>query len=110
MKIQQVIWGTTITASLASSAFAACHGYYCQGVIETMTVTSDAAYIRLAGGTTGLTNCTPYSGGYLTLNRNDADWTVYYATILAAYLAKESITIRPDDSSANCTIAYIAVP
>jgi hypothetical protein len=98
----------TITANVALAACPA--GYYCDGSIETITLTDDAAYIRLVGGTAGLTNCTPYGQNYFTLPKANPNYSSYYATLLAAYSAKESVTLRPVDSSTNCTIAYIAVP
>jgi hypothetical protein len=94
-----------------SPAFADCAaGYYCKAQIQDMTMTDGAVYIRLVGGTTGLTNCTPYSTSYFTLPRSNPYFASYYATLLGAYLAKESVTIRPNDGSTGCTVAYIAMP
>jgi hypothetical protein len=89
---------------------AECFGYYCSGVIQAMTVTDGAVHIMLVGGTTGLTNCTPYSQSYFTLLKSNINYESYYATLLAAYMAKESVTLRPVDSSPNCTVAYMGVP
>jgi hypothetical protein len=75
-----------------------------------MSVVENAVYIRLVGGTDGLTTCTPYSGNYMTLPKDHANYSSYYAALLAAYFAKESITLRPVDSSPNCSLLYIAVP
>jgi hypothetical protein len=96
----------------SSAAFAACPaGYFCKGQIQDMTMTDTAVYIRLVDGTTGLTNCTPYSSSYFTLPRaNNPNFAGYYATLLGAYLSKESVTIRPVDGSVGCTVSYIAVP
>jgi len=58
----------------AGVAAAECFGYYCSGPIETMTISDDAVYIRLVGGTTGLNSCTPYSGGYMVLHKNHANY------------------------------------
>ena len=56
------------TASVANADCSA--SYWCTGLIQSMTLTDDAAYIRLVGGTTGLTICTPYSQTYFTLPRS----------------------------------------
>ena len=101
-----VLGGVATTA-----AHAACTaGYFCTGPIQSITVTDDAVYIRLVDGTAGLTNCTPYSQSYFTLPKSNVNYSSYYSMLVAAYMAKESVTLRPVDSSANCTIAYIAVP
>jgi hypothetical protein len=93
------------------SANADCsNGIWCSGVIEAMTVADDLVYIKIVGGTTGLTNCTPVSTGYFTLYRSNVNFNSYYAMLVAAYIAKESVTLRPVDSSPNCVISYIAVP
>jgi hypothetical protein len=95
-----------------SAAYADCPaGYFCKAPIQDMTMTDSAVYIRLVGGTTGLTNCTPYSSSYFTLPRtNNPNFAGYYATLLAAYMGKESVTIRPVDGSTGCTVSYIALP
>jgi hypothetical protein len=94
----------------AAPAFADCFGYFCRGQIQDMTVTADAVYVRLQNGTTGLTNCTPYAQHYFTLHRDNPNYSSFYATLMAAYMAKESVTLRPVDASANCVLSYIAVP
>lgn len=109
--IQSAACAALLSALATGVAQADCsHGYFCQGVIQTMTVVDDAVYISLVGGTTGLTNCTPYSSIYFTLPRSNPNYQAHYATLLAAYMAKESVTLRPVDSSSGCTIAYIAAP
>ncbi len=95
---------------LTTAARAECFGYYCSGVIQAMTVTDSAVHIMLVGGTAGLTNCTPYSQSYFTLLKSNVNYESYYATLLAAYMAKESVTLRPVDTSSNCTVAYMGIP
>jgi hypothetical protein len=58
----------------------------------------------------GLTNCTPYSQSYFTLPKSNVNYNSYYAMRVAAYMAKETVALRPVDSSPNCTLAYMAAP
>lgn len=106
---RRILWAA-IGVAASPAVMAQCFGYYCSGVIQSMTITSDVVYVRLFGDLAGLTNCTPYSQVYLTLPKSDPNYSSYYATLLAAYMAKESVTLRPIDSSPNCTISYAAVP
>ena len=94
----------------AGVAAAECFGYYCSGPIETMTISDDAVYIRLVGGTTGLNSCTPYSGGYMVLHKNHANYASLYSTLVAAHMAKESVSLRPQENGTSCPILYIMVP
>jgi hypothetical protein len=65
---------------------------------------------ELVGDTVGLTSRTPYSQSFFTLAKSNTNYASHYATLLAAYLAKESVTIRPVDASVGCVVSYIAVP
>jgi len=95
----------------SSAAIGNCAPIQCSAPIQAITITDDAVYIRLVGDTVGLTNCTAYSGSYITLPKTgNPNFTSYYAAVLAAYVAKESITLRTVDGSPNCAIAYIALP
>jgi hypothetical protein len=110
-RIATVLIAAMIGSLTMTAARAACTaGYYCSGVIETMTVADDVVYVKLVGGTTGLTNCTPVPGSYFTLPRSNPNYNSYYAMLVAAYMAKESVLLRPVEASPNCTISYIAVP
>lgn len=108
--IKSAVCAAIASAFITTAARAECFGYYCSGVIQAMTVTDGAVYISLVGGATGLTNCTPHQQSYFTLPKNNVNYESYYAALLAAYMAKESVTLRPVDSSPNCTVAYIGVP
>jgi hypothetical protein len=110
-RIKTVGAAALLTGFTLDAAVAACQsGYFCTGVIETMTITDDSVFIRLVGGTAGLTNCTPYAQSYFSLPKSNVNYASYYSVLLAAYMAKESVTLRPVDSSTNCTISYVAVP
>jgi hypothetical protein len=109
--VRQLACGAMAALVTAAVAKADCAGgYWCTGLIQTMTMTDDAVYVRLVGDTNGLTNCTPYSQNYFTLPRSNVNYSAYYATLLGAYLAKESVLIRPIQNSTNCSISYIQVP
>jgi hypothetical protein len=95
---------------VSTAAGAVCAPIMCSGIVQTMTVSETHVYIRLAGDTVGLTNCTPYSGNYFTLPKSNVNYASYYATLLAAYMAKEQVSLRSIDGSTGCTISYIAVP
>jgi hypothetical protein len=111
MKTRSIVFAAAALASLCSApASAACFGYYCSAPIETLTIDDTAAYIRLVGGVTGLNSCTPYSGSYMVLYKSHASFKEMYASLLAAYMAKESVTLRPVEASTNCTILYIGMP
>jgi hypothetical protein len=108
---RSIAFAAAAVASLCTvPASAACFGYYCSAPIETMSIDDTAAYIRLVGGVTGLNSCTPYSGNYMVLYKTHASFKELYAVLVGAYLAKESVTLRPVEASTNCTILYIAVP
>jgi hypothetical protein len=108
--MRRLIHTVAVLALLPTVASAACYGYYCTGTIQAMSIANDNVYVRLTGGTNGLTNCTPYQSEYITLPKSNPNYSSYYAVLLAAYLAKESITLRPTDASPNCSLLYIAVP
>jgi hypothetical protein len=99
-----------ILALLPPVASSACYGYYCSATIQDMSITNDAVYIRLTGGASGLTNCTPYQNDYITLPKSNTNYNSYYAALIAAYLGKASVTLRPINGSPNCSLSYMAVP
>jgi hypothetical protein len=94
----------------SGGVFAACTTYYCQGTISLLYVTDTGAYVQLSGGLTGLTNCTPESGVYLTLPKTNGNYSSLYALLLLAKAQGSIITIRTNDGSAGCTVAYITTP
>lgn len=102
---------TLITACLLPLvADAQCQTYICSGSIQAITVSESAVYVRLAGDTAGLTVCTLYEGTYFTLPKAHSNYSSYYAAILAAYISKEPLSLRPIDGSGNCSLSYIAFP
>ena len=109
-RIRRSVLSLASTLLFSFAANAQCYGYYCSAVIQSLTVADTAVYIQLTGGLSGLTNCTPYSSSYMTLPKDNPGFKDYYAALLGAYLSKQSVTLRPIDSSGNCSIAYIALP
>jgi len=110
MSFRVLVQSIAAALGVSATAGAQCFGYYCSAVIQSMTVADNAVYIQLVGGVSGLNNCTPYSQSYFTLQKDNPNFKDYYAALLGAYLSKQSVTLRPQDSSANCSIAYIAFP
>lgn len=112
MKIHRgIMWPGLLVTQLASQmSFAACTSASCSDTIGTFYVTSGALYIRPTAGLAGLTNCTPLSGGYVTIPKTDPNYSSYYALLLAADLAGQSIAMRTTDSSSPCTVSYITLP
>jgi hypothetical protein len=58
----------------------------------------------------GLTNCTPEGGVYLTLPKAQGNYNSLYALLLLAKAQGTAITIRTNDGSTGCTVAYITMP
>jgi hypothetical protein len=98
--------GVLVTQFASQLAFATCTTASCVDTIGTFYVTSSALYIKPSGGLTGLTNCTPLSGGWLTIPTTDPNYSSYYALMLAADLAGQILTFRTTDNSSPCTITY----
>ena len=95
--------------SLSSGAFAVCSYYYCQGTISLLYVNDVATYVQLSSGVSGLTNCTPESGVYLTVPKANSNYNSLYALLLLAKAQGTAVTIRTNDGSAGCTVAYITM-
>ena len=92
---------------IGSSAFGACNANYCQATISLLYVDAGAVYIQMTGGLSGLTNCTPDSGVYLTLPKTNANYSSLFALLLLSKAQGSSIMIRTNDGSSGCTVAYI---
>jgi hypothetical protein len=99
-----------LSGLLPVSAMACSSGVFCSGPIELLYLDETSAYIKLAGGLSGLTGCTPASGVYLTLPKTHANYTSLYAALLAAYFTKESVTLRMVEGSSNCALLYMTIP
>jgi hypothetical protein len=97
-------------ASSNAAQAASIAGHCCTGVIQSLTIADDAVCIRLVDGTVGLTNCTACSQIYFMLPRSSLNHNSYYAMRVAACTAKEGVTLRSADSSANCMLACMAAP
>jgi hypothetical protein len=98
-----------VSLGLVDEIALACTSSSCSDTIGVLYITDGNVYIQPTHGLSGLTNCTPVSGGYLSLPTTDTSYASYYAMLLSAKLTNQSITLRTN-SGANCTIAYATVP
>jgi hypothetical protein len=86
---------------------ATCFTNYCTDTVSQTYLNDTTLLIKLTNGLSGLTNCTPQAGGYITVPKTNANYNAYYAMVLSASLAKTTITIRTTDSSSPCATAYM---
>lgn len=95
----------------ANTALADCNSNSCQSVLITSLYTraDGGAYITVGGNMAAL-NCTLYGGTYLTLPTASARFKEIYATLLAHQLSNQPVTVRIDETSNGCTVAYITSP
>ena len=100
---------TFLVSTLATGAAFACTSASCSDTIGVLYVQDGVVYISPTHGLSGLTNCTPVSGTYISLPTTDTNYSSFYALLLAAKLTTQSITIRTN-SGANCTISYVTDP
>jgi len=105
-----ILVGALVAQVASQMGIAACTAGSCSDTIGTLYVTSTGVYIRPTAGLTGLTNCTPLTGGYLTIPTTDPNYSSYYALLLAANFTGQSITLRLTDNSSPCTVAYMTNP
>ena len=54
-----------------------------------------------------LTNCTPVSGVYFTLNTSLKNADMVYSTLLSASMLNKTVNIRIVENTANCLISYV---
>jgi hypothetical protein len=95
--------------ALVSVAHASCTPESCYAAIQKLYLNNSGIYIQLEGGYVGLTNCTLYSGVYMTLPTSNPNYNSYYAALLAKQITKEPVTIRTVDASTNCAVSYITM-
>lgn len=93
----------------ASTASADCNSNSCYGRIKRLYVNAgdgQKVYVDM-GGSPG--NCTLLSGVYIQLDIGSENGRVVYNTLLAAYTAGQSVTVRTNDGGA-CFVKYVAIP
>jgi hypothetical protein len=95
--------------SVAQTALA-CGTNYCSDTIGKFVVQDGYLYIKPTNGVSGLTNCTLAAPYYLTIPTTDPQYSHYFAALLAAQFAGQSVTLRTLDGSSNCSIGYITIP
>lgn len=92
---------------LVSVAYADCTADRCENVRITRIVTTpDRVWVKTSGTLSNL-NCTVDSGVYVALLRTNGAFREIYSNLLAFQIAGLPISIRIDDGSSPCSIAYV---
>ncbi len=100
---------TAVICGFAGEAFATCTTNSCTDTISLIYLTDNGVYVQLTSGLSGLTNCTPLSGIYLTVPKTDSNFSAYYATILSARITNQALTLRLTDNSTPCAVTYLTM-
>src|SRR5437868_11839280 len=92
----------------ATQAVAECNNYICENVrISTLYTSADGGvYVRAQGNISAL-NCTLEGGIYMTLVASSPRFKEIYANLMAYQLADRPISIRINEGSQGCTVAYV---
>jgi len=96
--------------ALPSQVALACASSSCSDTIGVLYLTDAGIYVQPSHGLSGLTNCTPLSGGYLTVPKGDTNYASYYAFLVTARVMNQSISLRLTDGSNPCTVTYMTMP
>jgi hypothetical protein len=96
-----------LVMAAVGAAFASCQSNNCADTLSQIYLNDTTVMFKLTSGLAGLTNCTPLSGGYLTVPKSNANYTSYYALLLSASLTNQTITVRTTDSTNPCTVSYL---
>lgn len=86
---------------------ASCSTAACSDTVGQFYVSDAGLYLQLTHGLSGLTNCTPISGAYVSVPIGDTNYSSFYALVLSASLTGQSIFFRTIDGSSGCAAAYI---
>jgi hypothetical protein len=73
-------------------------------VLQLYTEANGNVYVQLSGTMSNL-NCT-LTSGFVTLLATGSRFKEIYGSLLAAQLADRPVTVRINEGSAGCTIAY----
>jgi hypothetical protein len=101
-----VALGLFLIAGVASAECVAsgCFNVYVEEIYPEAT---GGAWIQTSGNET-LANCSADSGVYLRLDAT-VGYKEIYATLLAAQLTDKKVSIRVNEGSTSCTIAYVTL-
>lgn len=95
------------------TAQADCAGGSCNNVtIKMLYITSGVTLVGTSGTETGLTNCVPGDGTYVSLSHGQSSADQIYSALLTAYTTKMNVRIRLADTPDNlgqCYIAYVVL-
>ena len=100
---------SVITAgALSTGAYADCSGGACSNITVDylMALNSGTIVVGTSGDESGL-SCAANGGKYMYIGANVAGKNAMYSALLTAQTTKKQITIRTNDSSSECNIAYI---
>lgn len=106
--------GASLICMLPALAAAECSSGICTDVyVEELYIPTDSSGVYIqTSGTETLAGCTPYNGIYLLLQPapTSAQFKEVYATLLAAQMNDKRVSIRINNGSNPCTVAYILLP
>ena len=108
MMRQKLIYGVCMViflVLLSTSVYAACGANLCVGKIDRLYVSGGTLYISTDGDETNL-DCTPPGGVYITIPSSDPDFKNLYAMMLTAVSLNNTIGLRIQTGSDNCSLVY----
>lgn len=108
-RVLALCWGCVI-ALTAQVVRAECSAPSCNNVrvLQLYTEANGNAFVQLSGTMSNL-NCTLVSGTFVTLLASRSRFREIYGSLLAAQLTDRVVSVRIDDGSSGCTIAYITM-
>ncbi len=87
-----------------------CYSTGCSNVkVEMLYVEADRNILVGTDGDESVMNCDSASNGYATLLSTDSNFEIMYSTLLAARMSGQSVRIRIDENSAQCSVAYLVL-
>lgn len=101
-----------ISTILFSSAYAQgqCYSRGCISQIESLYTEANGVIYVSTLQDEKLANCKPVSGVYFTLDPSKRNAKYVYSTLLAAYIAQQSVHIRiRDNGEEPCEILYVTL-
>lgn len=107
MKIYTSLLVGPLLSLCVCAAHAECTADRCENVrITRLVTTPDRVWVKTSGTLSNL-NCTVDSAVYVALLRTNDAFREIYSNLLAFQIAGMPISIRIDDGSSPCSIAYV---
>ena len=109
--MKKIVASVLLMGALSISANAACAGNNCSNVlIEKIVVTQGTMFIATSGNETGLTNCTPTAGVFISMSSTSPTTKALYSALLTAETTKKKVKVRTKDTpGAACQVDYIEI-